>query len=125
MLPLLAHLAWVLEQKGDAASAESFRHQAAAITSKQQIYGMSAWAEGSYDLADLLQIQGKFTHAEPLLLEAAATLAKGSQAIRSLQRHSLERLVRFYEAWDRSGSNADAKTSAAIWRSRLTSLDVL
>jgi len=125
VLPLLSHLAWVLEQKGDAASAESFRRQAAAITSKEQIYVMSAWAEGSYDLVDLLQVRGTFTHAEPLLLEAAATLAKGSQAIRPLQRRALERLVRFYEAWDRAGSNADAKTNAALWRSRLDSLDVL
>ena len=86
---------------------------------------MSAWAEASYDLADLLQVRSKFAQAEPLLLETAGALAKGSQAIQPLRRRSLERLVHLYEAWDRSRPNSDARTNAATWRANLANLDAL
>jgi tetratricopeptide (TPR) repeat protein len=123
LLPLLSHLAWVLSQKAGPAAATTVRQQAAVITAKQNIYAMSAWAEGSYDLADLLQVRGKFAQAEPLLLETAGALAKGSRAIQPLRRRSLEKLVQLYETWERSDSNADVKANAAIWRAKLASYD--
>jgi hypothetical protein len=112
----LWHLSWVLKQRGDPTDAGSLRREATAISLKGGNYSVRALTESCYDLADLLQVQGKFADAEPVLLDASAYLQSRPSAHRFFQRAVIERLVHFYEAWDHAVPNSDKDTKATDWR---------
>jgi serine/threonine protein kinase/tetratricopeptide (TPR) repeat protein len=124
VIPSLYHLAWVLKQKGDSASAESLRIEATKLSLKGGNYGVRALTDSSHDLADVLQVQGKFSEAESLFVGTWEYLQGQATANRSFKRAALDRLVRFYEAWDRSAPNTGKASQAVHWRKQLDAVGV-
>jgi serine/threonine protein kinase len=102
LVTLSLHLAWVLNQKEELATAKSLRENARAIAAQDGVYGVSAWAQSNYDLADVLQAGGQFSRAEPLLLETDTYLQQESETNSPFRRAYLERVACFHEAWDRT-----------------------
>lgn len=125
VLYILAHLAWVLQNEGKLAAAESSRGESSALRSKHGDYSVRAWSESNYDLADVLQAQGKFPQAEPLLSETAEYLQQCAAVNAPLRRRGLERLVRFYEAWDRADPGAGKRDQTGDCKKKLDALDAL
>jgi len=125
LIPVLYHLGWVLRQQGDSATADARRLEARMISSKHGVYGAWPFLLGIYDLTDILQTQGKFTEAEALLAEAADYAQNNPDAGRTLRRDTFQRLVRFYEAWDRSAPNTGKSSRAADWKKKLEELNQL
>lgn len=122
LIQSLSHLSRVLKQKGDLPAAEALRREATRLSQKGGNYGVRALTDSTYDLADTLQAQGKFTEAEPLLTEAWEYLQGQPGAYPDFKRNSLERLARFYEAWDRAAPKTGKADLAAIWREKLKAL---
>jgi tetratricopeptide (TPR) repeat protein len=125
VLYILSHLAWVLQNEGKLAAAESSRGESSALRSKHGDYSVRAWSESNYDLADVLQAQGKFPQAEPLLSETAEYLQQCAAVNAPLRRRGLERLVRFYEAWDRADPGAGKRDQTGDCKKKLDALDAL
>lgn len=119
----LWHLAWLLNQRGDAAAAELHRRDALVISQKQGDYGAWPLFRSIHALADVLQLQGKFADAEQLRLRAADRFLKHLAAQPTLRREAIQRLVRFYEAWDRAAPNAGKAAEALEWRRKLDALN--
>ena len=119
IVPPLWHLAWVLQKNGDATNAVVQRGEALDISLKQGVYGAWRFLSGIYDLADILQTQQKFAEAEPLLVEAADYAQKNLGDHGNPLRDTFQRLVLFYEAWDRSAPNTGNASHAADWRKKL------
>jgi hypothetical protein len=84
-----------------------------------------AWSESNYDLADFLQAQGKFPQAESLLSETAEYLQQCAAVSAPLRRRGLERLVRFYGAWDRADPGAGKRDKTGACKKKLDALDAL
>jgi len=123
IIPALWHLSWVLQKRGNVADADTRRSEALAISLKHGVYGAWPFLKGIYDLADVLRVQEKFTEARPLLDEAASYVQKYPGENVTLQRDCFQRLVNFYEAWDRAVPNSGKADQAAEWRRRLEALN--
>lgn len=108
IVPPLWHLGWILRQSGDQARSDATCREALTISTKHGAYGAWPLLHGIYDLTDILQTQGKFAEAEPLLLEAAEYVQNNS-AGRTLQREAFHHLVRFYEACGKNAEAADCR----------------
>jgi len=123
LIATLRPLSWVLQQRGNAASAEALRDEAVALSLQRGKY--SAWAliDSIYEMADLLQIQGKFAEAEPLLMEAFDYLQNGPKTTPPFQRGVLEHLTRFYEAWDKAAPATGKSAQAIEWQKKLEGFD--
>ena len=119
LIPSLLCLSRVFRQKGDLPGAEALRREATRLSQKGGNYGATALTGITYDLADILQAQGKFAEAELLFMEAWEYLQSQPGAHPDFKRNSLERLVRFYEAWDRAAPNTGKADQAAAWRKKL------
>jgi hypothetical protein len=115
----LYDLSWVLKQKGDFATGKTLHAEAASLSRNGGSYGARAFTDCDYDLADILQAQRRFAEAEPLFNEAWEYLQNNPGAHRVLKRDALERLVRFYEAWDLAAPNTGKASGAAAWRKEL------
>jgi eukaryotic-like serine/threonine-protein kinase len=115
----LWHLGWVLRQRGDQAGSDATNREALAISKKHGTYGVWPLLHGIYDLTDVLQTQRRFAEAEPLLLDAVGYVQNNSVAGRTLKREAFQRLVFFYEAWDRSAPNTGKARQADDWRKKL------
>jgi len=118
VIPLLWHLSWVQKQRGELGPTELLRREAMTLSSKGGNYAVRAFTDGIYDVADLLQAQKRFAEAETLLHEVSAYL-EGRPANPPFQRALCERLVRFYESWDRATPDAGKSAEAAAWRKKL------
>ncbi len=123
VIPALWRLGWILLQKDDQAGYAANNREALAISRKHGVYGAWPLLKGIYDLADVLKTQGKFSDAEPLLAEAATYVQKNLGDNAMLQRDAYQRLVRFYEAWDRSAPNSGKADQVAEWRKKLEALN--
>ena len=123
LISTLRPLSWVLQQRGNAASAAVLRGEAVALSLQRGKY--SAWAliDSIYEMADLLQIQGKFAEAEPLLMEAFDYLQNGPKTTPPFQRGVLEHLTRFYEAWDKAAPATGKSAQAIEWQKKLEGFD--
>jgi len=120
IVPVLYHLGWVLEKRGDSTNAEARHRQALDASPKQGPYSRWRLLQGIYDLTDLLEKQGKFSEAEPLLREAAECMVKRDlKDSPTLERDVFQHFARFYEAWDRASPNTGKSDKAAIWRKKL------
>jgi hypothetical protein len=76
IVSVLYHLGWALAKNGDSTNADRRHMQALEASLRQGPYSRWRLLQGIYDLTDILEKQGKFAEAEPLLLEAAASMSK-------------------------------------------------
>jgi hypothetical protein len=120
---VLWHLAWVLGRRGDATTAGMHRREALAIGAKHGAYGIWPLLRGVYDLTDLFELQGKFSEAEPLLLEAAAHLRGDLAGGETLEHDIIQHLVAFYEIWDKAAPNTGKNVEAVNWRKKQDELN--
>jgi serine/threonine protein kinase len=123
LVPVLRQLAWVQGRVGETEAAATNCGKASAIASRSEVYGVVALTGSLCDLAGLLQRQGRFAEAEPLLLEMAEYLQRDVTVSNSLRHRSLECIARFYEAWDRSQPEQGKHLRAAEWRTQLAALN--
>ena len=114
-VPVLEHLAWILEQKGDSTGSTAWREKAVTFRSLHGDYSETPWSEGIYDLAYILCAGNKFAQAESLLLRVAEHFQKSPGVSLSLRRRCNEQMVRFYEAWDKAEPNSGKKAKASEW----------
>jgi len=124
LVPLLYHTAWLSRQQGEPLLAENCQSQALALSARNGLYGAWPFLKGIFDLADILQVQGRFVDAEPLLGEAAAFAQSRLQDNAPLQRVTFQRLVRFYEAWTRSAPGNCNVDHAGAWKERIEKLNL-
>jgi eukaryotic-like serine/threonine-protein kinase len=119
VVPVLYHLGWAQARRGDATNGEARRHEALVLSSRQGAYSRWRLLQGIYDLTDVMEQQGKFAQALPLLQEAAdCMMNKAPNDSPALERNVLERLARFYEAWDRAVPNSGKDSEASVWRKK-------
>jgi tetratricopeptide (TPR) repeat protein len=119
LIPALCHLGWVRQQEGNSAAAEALYQEAATISRKGGNYSLRVLTDSYYDLADLLQAQNRFSEAEPLLLESSACLTRRPENAALFERVCFERLVQFYESWDRAVPHSGKDREAFTWRKKL------
>jgi len=116
LIPPLQHLSWVRRQQGDAAAADSLYNRATALSMKAGKYGARALTESAYELADLLQLQGRFAEAEPLLLGASNYLQSWSGTNELFLAPLRGHLAALYSAWERTDPTVTGGSAAALRR---------
>jgi tetratricopeptide (TPR) repeat protein len=119
LIPHRFHLAWVLQQQGDATIAAAEHAQALTNTLKRGVYGGWPFLKGIFDLTDVLQAQNRFAEAELLLTEAGEHAEKNLRESVSLQEVTFQRLRNFYESWNRATPDTTKAGQAAEWGRRL------
>ncbi len=115
----LWHLAWVAERNGDGATAASLRGEALTIAVKHKDYGAWPLFRSAYALTDVLQLQGRFVEAELLLNQVGDHALKNVAADSPLRPDTFQRLVNFYETWDRAAPNSGKALLSVEWRKKL------
>jgi serine/threonine protein kinase/Tfp pilus assembly protein PilF len=115
----LRNLAVELEKQGK--DAESERVQREALAMRKKLLGIEHWAvrDSTEKLVEVLCKQGKYAEAETLLLERNEQLQQSKSADLKSRRGALERLVRFYEAWDAAAPNTNKSAEAEKWKKNL------
>jgi hypothetical protein len=76
------------------------------------------------DFAELFQAQGRNAEAEPILLEAAEHSASANKMERLHRRRIIERLARFYAAWNKAAPDPATLARAAEWSGKLADFDL-
>lgn len=102
LIPAFRHLSWVRRQQGDTAAADSLYNRAAMLGMKAGNYGARAFTESTYELTDLLQLQGRFAEAEPVLLGTSNYLQSWSCTNEVFLGPLRGRLTALYSAWQRA-----------------------
>jgi serine/threonine protein kinase/Flp pilus assembly protein TadD len=93
------HLAWILNQAGDHERADLESKRAMTLATTNGAYGLRAWTQANYDLAEVLQAMARFSDAEALLRESAAVVDSTAPPNTSFQSDCQARLGRCYESW--------------------------
>lgn len=118
----LGHLDWVLRQKAASTDHGTNYIEALKIAVKHGAYGGWPLLKGMYDLADTLQLRGKFADAEPVLEEAAKYAEQNLAENKPLQRDAFRRFALFYESWDHASPNSGKSKQSLDWNKRAEAL---